>query len=73
MLATGPGWPRTVGDDAVNMNKTGGGGGLNAGRLIILRAASRLEGREAQNECHGAGAAKQQQLRRISSCVAVAL
>ena len=40
---------------------------MNAGRLIILRVASLLEGRGAQNERDKAASAQQQQLRRNSS------
>jgi len=42
---------------------------MNAGRLIILRVASLLEGRGAQNERDKAASAQQQQLRRSSSSV----
>ena len=42
---------------------------MKAGRLIILRVASLLEGRGAQNERDKAASAQQQQLRRSSSSV----
>ena len=46
---------------------------MNAGRLVILRVSSLLEGRDAQNERDRAGTAQQQQqLRRSSSSDAAA-